>query len=139
MIELIQFSIILTHSSGNANYMKKSNFAVIEELKLMMRQMDRLREGFRIEKEEAMQDSGTEPLEKLRRRAQSYYRMRLAGFSREILRIRRSISSDLPAREEAEDLAEICRRQALDLDAHLVSTPNRLLRARREGSSGDDV
>ncbi len=119
--------------------MKKSNFAVIEELKVMMRQMDRLREGFRIEKEEAIQDSGAEPLEKFRRRAQSYYRMRLAGFSREILRIRRSISSDLPAREEAEDLAEICRRQALELDAHLVSTPSRLLRARREGSSVDDV
>ncbi|MBN2586258.1 MAG: hypothetical protein JXA64_00330 [Candidatus Fermentibacteraceae bacterium] len=119
--------------------MKKSNFAVIEELKVMLRQMDRLLEGFRIEKEEAVQDSGTEPLEKLRRRAQSYYRMKLAGFSREILRLRHLISADLPAREEAEDLAETCRQRALELDAHLVSTPSRLLRARREASSADEI
>jgi hypothetical protein len=137
MIELAQFSIILTHSSGNANYMKKSNFAVIQSLKVIQRRMERLREGFRLEKEEALRLSGTQPLEELRSRAKSFYRVRLAGLSREVMRLRNSISTELPAREEAEDLADACAKQLLELDAHFVSAPSRLMRARKEGLSGD--
>jgi hypothetical protein len=139
MIEPVQFIIILTHNSGNANYMKKSNLAVIEAMKVVLRQMDRLREGFRIEKEEALGKPGAESLEELRERARSFYRVRLAELSRELARLRQSISSDLPAREEAEDLAEICRRQSQELESHLISAPNRLLRSRNEDPATDEA
>ena len=137
MIELVQFIIILTHNSGNANYMKKSNLAVIEAIKVILRQMDRLREGFRIEKEEALGKPGVQPLEDLRERARSFYRVRLAELSRELAGLRHSISPDLPAREEAEDLADNCLRQSRELETHLISTPSRLLRTRREGQTTD--
>lgn len=137
MIELVQFIIILTHNSGNANYMKKSNLAVIEAIKVILRQMDRLREGFRIEKEEALGKPGAQPLEDLRERSRSFYRVRLAELSRELAGLRHSISPDLPAREEAEDLAENCLRQSRELETHLISTPSRLLRTRKEGQTTD--
>ncbi|MFO8184128.1 MAG: hypothetical protein R6U39_08150 [Candidatus Aegiribacteria sp.] len=112
--------------------MKKSNFEVIQSLKIVLRRVHRLAEGFRLEKEEALQSPGTEGLEDLRRRSRVHYRIRLADCSREVLRLQRRISSDLPAREEAEDMAETCRREVAELDAHLVSAPNRLIRARGE-------
>lgn len=118
--------------------MKKSNFEVIQSLKVVMRRINRLREGFRLEKEEALQSPGIETLEGLRDRCRIHYRVRLADCSREVLRLRRRISPDLPAREEAEDLAETCRREAAELDAHLVSAPSRLIRALGEESGEED-
>lgn len=117
--------------------MKKSNFEVIQSLKVVLRRIHRLAEGFRLEKEEALQIPGIDGLESLRRRCRVHYRLRLADCSREVLRLQRRISSDLPAREEAEDLAETCRREAAGLDAHLVSAPCRLIRARGEEPKED--
>lgn len=116
--------------------MKKSNFEVIQSLKVVLRRIHRLAEGFRLEKEDALQSPGIEGLEGLRRRCRVHYRLRLADCSREVLRLRRRISSDLPAREEADDLAETCRREAAELDAHFVSAPNRLIRTR--GGESDE-
>lgn len=109
--------------------MKKSNFAVIRELKVILRRIDRLREGFGLEKDAAVEAQDIKSLEDLRERSRSHYRLRLSGLSRRALMLRRNIFPDQAGREEAEDLAEACRREAAGLDAHLVSTPSRLLRA----------
>lgn len=109
--------------------MKKDNFAVIEALKILSRQIGRLREGFRIEKEEALSEEGEMTLEELRERARTHYRLELAGISRQVQRLRSRIDSELPAMEEAQDLAETCRRDAEELSAHLVATPSRLIRS----------
>ncbi|OPL18150.1 MAG: hypothetical protein AVO35_06500 [Candidatus Aegiribacteria sp. MLS_C] len=109
--------------------MKKGNFAVIEALKVVFRQIGRLGEGFRIEKEEALSGEGDLTLEDLRERSKTRYRLELAELVRETQRLRRSIDRLQPAMEEAEDLVDSCLRAAEELRMHLVSAPNRLIRA----------
>lgn len=120
--------------------MKKSNFAVIAALKVVSRQIGRLREGFRLEKEEALSGEGDLALEELRERSKTHYRPELAGLVRETQRLRRSIDPLQPAVEEAEDLVDSCVRQAEELRMHLVSAPNRLIRATsaEEGPGAED-
>lgn len=113
--------------------MKKSNTAVIEELKLVLKFMKRLREGFRIEKEKALENHDIESLKKLRERSKFIYQISINEYLREITMLRNSISSDQPTMEEADDLAELCRREAMQLKAHISSTPNRLIRAIKAG------
>ncbi len=113
--------------------MKKSNTAVIEELKLVLKFMKRLREGFRLEKEKALENSDIESLKKLRERSKFIYQIRMTECLRDIIMLRNSISSDQPMMEEADDLAELCRREAMQLKAHMSSTPNRLIRAIKAG------
>ena len=130
---LIYFSIKLTHRSWNAKNMKNDNSAVIEELKLVRKRMDRLREGFRLEKENALEHPDIKVLEKLRERSKSVYQMKVVEYSRDIRRLERCISSDQPGKEEADDLSKLCTKEAASLLAHLVSAPNRLMRIFRTG------
>ncbi len=113
--------------------MKSSNFEVIDELKLVLKRMDRLREGFRLEKDSVLMNTDTGELEKLRERSRSMYQMEMAEYQRDIGSLKRSITSDQPGMEEAEDLSELCAKEAASLLAHLVSTPNRLLRIYKAG------
>lgn len=113
--------------------MKKNNTAVIEELKLVLKFMKRLREGFRIEKEKAHENSDIESLKKFRERSKSIYQIKMNECLREIVMLRNSISLDQPMMKEADNLAELCRREAMQLKAHMSSTPNRLIRVIRAG------
>ena len=108
--------------------MKKSNSAIIEKLKLILRRMNRLGEGFRLEKEKALEKSDIEALEKLRERSKFIYQIRISEYSRDIVRLKNCISSAQSGMEEADDLAELCRSEAMQLKAHISSTPNRLIR-----------
>ncbi|MCD4776764.1 MAG: hypothetical protein K8S15_12030 [Candidatus Aegiribacteria sp.] len=109
--------------------MKKSNSALIEELKFVLKRMNRLREAFRIEKEEALENTDIESLKKLRERSKFIYQLSINECLREITMLKNCISSDQPGMEEADDLAELCRSEAMQLKAHISSAPNRLIRA----------
>jgi len=130
---LIYFNIILTHGGWIAKNMNTHNSIVIDELKLVQKRMDRLREGFRLEKESSLEDSNLHDLEKLRERSKSIYQMEVAECSREIVRLKLLISADEPGMEEADDLSDHCKREAASLLAHLVSAPNRLIRIYKAG------
>jgi hypothetical protein len=130
---LIYFSRILTHGSCIAKNMKIDNSAVIEELKLVRKRMERLGESFRLSKESALEDSDAEALEKLRERSKSVYQMEIAECLRDIRMLKLLITSDQPGMEAADDLAELCRKEGQSLFAHLVSAPNRLIRISKAG------
>jgi len=130
---LIHFIIILTHGSWIAKNMKIHNSAVIEELKLVRRRMERLREGFRLEKENALKASDIMELEKLRDRSKYIYQMEIVECLRDTRRLKLLITSDQAGMEEADDLSELCRKEAVSLFAHLVSAPNRLIRVYKAG------
>jgi len=115
--------------------MKKDNVAVIKELKLIIKRMERLRESFRLEKEEALKEPDISVLAKFRERSRSLYLISVAECSREITRLGHCISSDQPGMEEADDLVKFCRKEAMHLAAHLTSTPNRLIRVFKTGDT----
>lgn len=129
----IYFNIKLTHGSCIAKNMKIHNSAVIEELKLVRKRMDRLRESFRLSKESALEDLNLDKLEKLRERSKSVYQMEIIECLRDMNRLKLLINSDQPGMEEADDLAELCREEGSSLFAHLVSAPNRLIRVFKAG------
>jgi hypothetical protein len=119
--------------------MKKTNFEVMDALRVLLRRVDRIREGFRLQKEDALEEGDLRKLEELRQRSRVYFRTRLAQCRREMLALGMSMSSELPAFEETQDMFERCRQEIADLDAHLVSTPSRLLRVYgEESASGSD-
>lgn len=113
--------------------MKIHNSAVIEELKLVRKLINRIRESFRLSKESALEDSNLEKLEKLRERSKSIYQMEIIECLRDIRSLKLLITSDQPGMEEADDLSELCRKEAASLHAHLVSAPNRLIRICKTG------
>ena len=130
---IIYFNIILTHGRWIAKNMKIHNSAIIEELKLVRKRMDRLRESFRLSKESALKDPDMHVLEKLRERSKSVYQIEIIECLRDIRKLKLLISSDHPGMEEAEDLSELCSKEASSLLAHMVSAPNRLIRIYRAG------
>lgn len=109
--------------------MKKDNSAVIRRLELALKTIGRIREGFRIEKEDLFPRPSMDDLEHLRERSRTFYRLKLAQVAREAARLKKQIDSDQAGMEEAQDLARECEAEAKKLKAHLVSTPNRLIRA----------
>ncbi|MBD3278913.1 MAG: hypothetical protein GF388_11490 [Candidatus Aegiribacteria sp.] len=120
--------------------MKKDNSAVIRRLELALKTVNRIREGFRIEKEDLLPDPSMDDLLQLRERSKSYYRLKLAEVARDVARLKRQIDSDQAGMEEAQDLTRECEAAAKKLKAHLVSTPNRLIRAYGNGGllTGED-
>ncbi len=138
---LIYINIILTHGSWIAKNMKTNNSAVIEELKLVWRRINRLREGFRLAKESALEAPDMMKLEKLRERSKSIYQMEILEYFRDIRRLKLLITSDQPGIEKADELLELCSKEAASLLTHLVSAPNRLIRIYKAGglseSEGD--
>lgn len=117
--------------------MKKDNSAVISRLELALKTIERIREGFRIEKEDLLPNPSMDDLQQLRERSKTYYRLKLAGVARDVARLKRQIDSDQAGMEEAQDLARECKTAAEKLKAHLVSTPNRLIRACRNNIPED--
>lgn len=115
-----------------AKNMKASNDRVMESMKLLLKTVSRIRDGFELEKLDALDSDSMKALEDLRDRSRTFYRLRLAAAHRELLQLRVRIRSDQPGREAAEDLLRQCLKAMSDLEAHLVSAPSRLIRARRE-------
>ncbi|MEN8208362.1 MAG: hypothetical protein ABFR50_03835 [Candidatus Fermentibacteria bacterium] len=111
--------------------MKNDNSAIMEELKLVLKRLGRLREKFRLSKESALEDFDIKSLENLRERSKSIYQVEAIGYMRDIKGLKLRISSDQSGMEEADDLAELCRKEAASLLMHLVSAPNRLIRVFR--------
>lgn len=117
--------------------MKKSNSEIIEDLKYILKRMNRLMESFRLEKEKALENHGIEALEKLRERSRFVYQMRIAEYFRDIIRLENGITSNQAGMEEADDLAKLCRSQVMELHAHFSSAPNRLIRAIKAEERGN--
>lgn len=113
--------------------MKNDNSAIIEKLKLVRKRMERLREGFRLEKESAIENPDIWKLENLRERSKSIYQMEVAEYMRDIRRLKLLITSDQSGMEEAHDMSELCTKEAASILAHLVSAPNRLIRVYKAG------
>jgi len=111
--------------------MEKNNSEIIEKLKLILKSMERLRESFRLEKEKVLEHPGFAELEKLRERSRFIYQMKVAEYLRDTKKLKIRIAHNQSQMEEAEDLAELCRDEAMQLQAHFVSTPNRLIRVYR--------
>lgn len=114
--------------------MRKPNTEVTEELGILLRRIDRIREGFRLEKEEALKNPGRQVLLNLRECSRMKYQIQLADINRELIKLTGMINSDGPGREEAEDIANHTDSVLRDLQANLISTPNRLLRVLRSGA-----
>jgi hypothetical protein len=113
--------------------MKIENSDIIEEFTLILKYMDRLRESFRLEKEDVLVNPSIEALEKLRDRSRSLYLLRLTDHLRGVRKLKSRISVDLPGMEKAEELSKRCDEEANRLRAHLISTPNRLMRIFKAG------
>jgi len=116
--------------------MKLSNRRILERAELLLKTVGRIRDGFDLEKQDVLGSNTMEALEKLRERSRSFYTLRLAEVRRELLQLKTRISSDQPEREAAEDLLRQSLKAVSDLDAHLVSAPSRLIRARGEFHGG---
>ncbi len=106
---------------------------VAEELRLLLKQMDRLRESFRLQKEEVLAKPDLKALHNFRELSKTKYQPELRDVFRNVRKLSDMIDFDEPGREEAEDLvidADIVFRE---LEAHLVSAPNRLIRIFKSG------
>lgn len=110
-----------------------SNHRILEELGLALREMERVRESFRLAKEEALQGGGIEDLLRLRERSRSHFQVRLRDLDRGVRRLAASLRADQPGLEEAEETAAEAGQLFAEILAHLEATPNRLLRALRSG------
>ncbi len=113
--------------------MRNANIKIIEELRFLIKQMKRIRESFRLQKEEALAKSDLKELRNLREFSRTICQPKMRDIFRYVRRLSCMIKLDEPGIEEAEDLlidAEVIFRE---LQAHLVSTPNRLIRVFRSG------
>lgn len=113
--------------------MRNANIIATEELRLLLKQMKRLRESFRLEKEEANAKSDLKELHNLRELSKTKYQPKLRDIFRNFKRLSFQINPDEPGGEEAEDLVTDAEIIFMELEAHLVSAPNRLIRAFRSG------
>ena len=109
--------------------MGDSNAFVIEGLGLAMRELERVRESFRIDKEEALARGELEPLILLRERSRVRYQVQVREIDRHIKKLAISLRQDQPGLEEGEEMAHSASRLFLEVLSHLVATPSRLIRA----------
>lgn len=119
--------------------MRNANIRVAEELRLLLKQIERIRESFRLQKEEALTKSDLKELHNLRELSRTKYQPKLRDIFRDVRKLSCKINLDEPGGEEAEDLvidADIVFRE---LQAHLISTPNRLIRVFRSGGICPDL
>ena len=111
--------------------MKNANIQVTEEFRVLIKQMNRIRESFRLQKEEALAKCDLKELHKLRELSRMKYQPELRDKFRNAKKLSSMVDMDKPGGEEAEDLvidADIVFRE---LQAHLISAPNRLIRVFR--------
>jgi hypothetical protein len=113
--------------------MHDSNARTIEELNLALREMERVRESFRLEKEEALHDGRLDALLLLRDRSRGHYQVHLRDLERRVKSLAARIRADQPGMEEAEEAALTAGTLCLEILAQLTAAPNRLMRAFRSG------
>ncbi|MCK4504987.1 MAG: hypothetical protein KAW14_05175 [Candidatus Aegiribacteria sp.] len=113
--------------------MKNANIRVVEELSLLLKQMERIRESFRLQKEEALAESDLKELHNLRELSRTKYQPKLRDIFRYVRKLSCTIKLDEPGREEAEDLLINAENVFRELQAHLISVPNRLIRVFKSG------
>jgi len=113
--------------------MDDANARTIEEIGTAVREMERVLEGFRLEKEDALQAGGTAALQALRERSRTHHQVLLRDLERTVRTLAARIRTDGPGAEEAEEAAAAACSLAGEILAHLASAPSRLLRAFRTG------
>ncbi|MCK4671473.1 MAG: hypothetical protein KAT47_02950 [Candidatus Aegiribacteria sp.] len=113
--------------------MKNANIRVAEELRLLLKQIERIRESFRLQKEEALAKSDLKELHNLRELSRTKYQPKLRDIFRNVKKLSCMINLDEPGREEAEDLLIDAEQVFRIVQAHLISAPNRLIRVFRSG------
>lgn len=119
--------------------MRNANTKVVEELILLLKQMKRIQESFRLQKEEALAESELKELHNLRELSRTRYQPKLRDIFRNVKKLSCMVNLGEPGGEEAEELvieAEIVFRE---LQAHLISAPNRLIRVFRSGEINPDL
>lgn len=98
-----------------------------------MREMERVRESFRIDKEEALAFGQLEPLVLLRERSRIRYQVQIREIDRRVRKLATGLRPDRPGMEEGEDLAQAANKLFLEILAYLSATPSRLIRGFRSG------
>ncbi|GEM_PF-2416982 len=114
--------------------MSYDNDSIIEELNLLRSRAERTAESFRLEKEELLISGDLDDLLRLREMSRTIYTPSLQRLSREVQRLKHLIPADSPRMEEAEEAAAELTVHINRILAHVVSTPNRLIRASRGGA-----
>ena len=115
--------------------MRNANIRVAEELRFLLKQMKRIRETFRLHKEEALAKSDLKELHNLRELSRTKYQQKLRDIFRNVKKLSCMINMDEPGGEEAEDLLIDAENVFRELQAHLISTPNRLIRVFKSGGN----
>jgi hypothetical protein len=110
-----------------------SNARTLEELGLAIKEMERIRESFRLAKEEALRAGELDDLLLLRERSRSHHQVRVRDQDRLVKSLAIRIRADQPGMEEAEEAALAAGALCAEILAHLVATPNRLLRVYHGG------
>lgn len=108
--------------------MQRDNLSAMSELEQIRKQLMRLGEGARLEKEDALSEGTRRALERYRERCVSHY---LVEAGRMDNQLRRVLASLVPGREwedEALVAAAAVRELLQSLSARFVGEPNRLLR-----------
>ncbi len=119
--------------------MINANTEVVEKLRFLLKQMKRIQESFRLQKEEALAKSELKELHNLRELSRTRYQPKLRDIFRNVKKLSCMVNLDEPGGEEAEELvieAEIVFRE---LQTHLISAPNRLIRVFRSGEINPDM
>ena len=113
--------------------MRNANIRAAEELKLLLKQMERIRESFRLQKDEVLAKKDLKELYILRELSKRKYQPMLRDIFRDIRRLSCMIGFDEPGGEEAEDLMIEAEKVFMELHAHLISVPDRLIRVFKSG------
>ena len=113
--------------------MNNTNIIAAEELRFLLKQFDRIRESFRLQKEEALAKSDLKELYKLRDLSRTKYQPKLRDVFRNVKKLSRMIDLNEQGGEEAKDLVIDADRIFRELQAHLISVPSRLIRVFRSG------
>ncbi len=113
--------------------MRNANIRVVEKLKFLLKQMERIRESFRLQKEEVLAKNDLKELYILREISKTKFQPMLRDVFRDIRKLSSMIGFDEPAGEEAEDLVMKAENVFMELRAHLGSVPNRLIRVFKSG------
>lgn len=115
----------------------KTNTEIIEDLKVLQKCMAREGEGFRLIKDEVLLKPDMNGLLRLRELARTRYQSTLRDIFRDLRELGSSISPDESGWEEVSDLLTEVERDLKELQAHMVSTPSRLIRLLKSGALTD--
>ncbi len=108
--------------------MRRNNLSALSDIEMLRRELGRLEEGFRLEREDVLGEGTREALLRFRERSRTRFQPECARISTELHRIVSLLVEGEEWFEEASDSARELGRRLSAVMARLVGTPNRLVR-----------